>query len=364
LDSGWAGRVNTISTGRWDASAVAAGDFVIAPEEKKSNQTIASALSWGEILWITKQKPLKGVVAALHANPDESLLPFFLIPSLPQLSTDYLALAEMMDPRQPLFTVYLPSGKRTAAEDSSVEALAAFYADAIDTFQPEGALALGGWSAGAPFSAAVAECLKTRGRTVRLLVMIDGAPPALALPGQPLVAKMRIAGLALASLFKDLADLALGAVRHVRFRPKGYAISRAINAAWQNSGFRLDCAVAITFLKTSLGMAVPEESRIRPAEIARTIMSLPPVHREYCMKLYDSACAYRPSKTAAQSVLVFEATREPDRSVAQVARKWKSIAQNVKTITVKGNHMSIVKPPDGLPLARALCRALREASAL
>jgi hypothetical protein len=110
--------VTTISTGRWEASAIVADEFVAAPpaepvkvleeqalEDKRSNQALATALSWGEILWITKQKPVVGAVAALHVNPDERLLPLFLIPSLPQLSTDYLALAEMTDPRQPLFTV-------------------------------------------------------------------------------------------------------------------------------------------------------------------------------------------------------------------------------------------------------------------
>ncbi|HWC62627.1 MAG TPA: thioesterase domain-containing protein [Rhizomicrobium sp.] len=333
-----------------------------ALEDKKNNQALATALSWGEILWITKQKPVVGAVASLHVNPDDRLLPLFLIPSRPQLSTDYLALAEMTDPRQPLFTVYLPSARRTAEGETSVEALAEFYAAEIDRFRPEGPLALGGWSAGAPFSAAIAQCLTGRGRDVRLLVMIDGAPPALPLPAASLVEKIKILGHAVAGFGADVADLGTSLVRHVRFRPKGYSLSRAFNSAWQNSVIRLDCAVAGTVLKSRLGMKVPEESRVRPAEIAKTIKSLPPVHRSYCMKLYDAACAYRPRQASARSVLVFEATKEPDRSLNSVARKWASIARDVKTVTIKGSHMSIVRPPDGLPLARELCHALREAS--
>jgi thioesterase domain-containing protein len=182
-------------------------------------------------------------------------------------------------------------------------------------------------------------------------------------PGLSLAGKIGIAGHAAASFGGDVADLAVSLIRHVRFRPKGYSLGRALNSAWQNSAIRLDCAVAATVLKSRLGMAVPEESRVRPAEIAKTIRSLPAIHRAYCLKLYDAACAYRPRQAPARSVLVFEASKEPDRSISSVARKWASIARDMKTVTIKGSHMSIVRPPDGLPLARELCRVLREASA-
>jgi thioesterase domain-containing protein len=184
----------------------------------------------------------------------------------------------------------------------------------------------------------------------------------LPLPGFSLGGKIAIMGHAAASFGMDVADLLASVIRHVRFRPKGYSLNRALNSAWQNSAIRLDCAVAGTLLKSRLGMAVPEESRVRPAEIAKTIKSLPAIHRSYCMKLYDAACAWRPRQLTARSVLVFEATKEPDRSISSVGRKWASIARNVKTVTIKGSHMSIVRPPDGLPLASALCQALREAS--
>jgi hypothetical protein len=39
------------------------------------------------------------------------------------------------------------------------------------------------------------------------------------------------------------------------------------------------------------------------------------------------------------------------------------VAANVRTVSVAGSHMSIIKPPDGIFLARELCRTLREASA-
>jgi thioesterase domain-containing protein len=337
-----------------DASVKETDAAAAEREARKANQAIAGALSWGEILWMSKKKPIEGALAALHGGDsvDGALVPLFLIPSLPQFSTDYLALAEMADVKQPMTALYLPSAKRIPENGASVHQLAGYYADGIEKFQPEGPLALGGWCAGAVVARAVAELLQQRGREIRLLVAIDGAPPSVALPPLSLSGKMRLAWYRAANFFLALIALGRDLVRHMSHRPlRNYSPGRAVKAAWQNSAFRL-------VWETMTG-----GTRSVPAWIADIVAGLPPDHRAFATMFYDAICAYVPEKEYAGDILFFEATQEPARSSERMAETWMAIAKNVDVVRVKGSHQSIVKPPDGVAMAAALCKQLREVSA-
>jgi thioesterase domain-containing protein len=330
-------------------------------EARKRNLAIANALSWGEILWIAKKKPIEGNLAALHdrAFLDESRLPFFLLPSLPQLSTDYLALAEMMDPRQPLFTVYLPTARRAPANGLSVHGLAQYYADVIEKSWPCGPVALGGWSVGAPISRAVAALLSRRGRNVPLIAVIDGPIPAAAIAPLSLAERMRLAGYRLSSCSTKLARLGRDAIRHARQRPANESLAHAFGSAWQNSDFRQIWEKLDTAMKSRMGIARPGMGALHPAEIVSNLAIFPPEHRAMAIELYDMVEAYQPEKNYPGEVLVFEASEEPNRTSTRVAATWRSIAGNVKVISVNASHMSIIRSPDGLVLARDLCERLR-----
>jgi thioesterase domain-containing protein len=62
--------------------------------------------------------------------------------------------------------------------DSSVEDLAAAYAQALTQAHPEGPLLLGGWSSGGPIAFELAAQLRRAGRDVLGLVVIDSPAPA------------------------------------------------------------------------------------------------------------------------------------------------------------------------------------------
>jgi thioesterase domain-containing protein len=318
----------------------------------------ASQLSWGETMWIAKERPVLGVIAALQPEADPARLPLFLIPSLPQLSTDYLALAEMADPAQPLFALYLPSEMRKPGRATSVENLARYYADAIGQFRPEGPLALGGWSAGALIAEATADYLMERGRDVRLLAILDGALPGLKLPPRNIAARLKLLLFMLTRLTKDFFSLLVSVTRHLRAKPGHYSLARLLRPAWRHSPFRLFWASCFSALRHKAGFTVRPEARIRPAEIAETIVSLPPLHRAFCFKLFDDSAAWCPGKIYPGPVLVFEATQQPARALAQVAEKWRVVAPQCRVITIQGSHMSIIRPPDGIKLAQDLCSAL------
>ena len=99
-----------------------------------------------------------------------------------------------------------------------------------------------------------------------------------------------------------------------------------------------------------------------PAEDASNLAGLPSDHRAFAMALYDAICNYTQNEIYPGDVLVFESTAEPARSSERVAGKWMRIARHVQIVPIESNHMSIVGRSDGVPLARELCRRLREVS--
>ena len=289
-------------------------------------QRKANALRWGEALWIRKQRPVKAAVVAFHdiENADQTLLPCFMLPSLPQLSTDFIELASMMDPRQPFFALYLPSEKRNAESGACVHQLAQYYASKIDRFQPTGPLAVGGWSAGATIALVVAQILRGLGREVSLLIVIDGAPPSVVIGPSSATEKAKLAYYRLMKLLITLARLERDLVNRVRHRPsQSPGVRESVRSTWRNSEFRfiwertiapITSKIATRILRTSINQR-------HPAEIASNISGLPPCHQAFARALYDAICNHTPKEVYRGDVLVFESTAEPARSSECVAKK-------------------------------------------
>ncbi|HWC63396.1 MAG TPA: thioesterase domain-containing protein [Rhizomicrobium sp.] len=328
-------------------------------ETRESSNDIANALSWAEVLWILKMRPVKGTIAPLRPahGVDNKLLPFFLIASLPQTSNDYLALAGMMDARQPLFTVYLPSERRTPENGSSVDRLADYYAQSIAEFRPSGPLAVGGWSAGGPIAEAVARRLQHSGREVRLLVIIDGEIPSVPVPPLSLFQVMRINYYRFFNLLLDFLELATAVIRSLR---AGASFASALRAALKNSRLPVKWKKLRALFKARTDSAADPD--FHPAEIASDLARFPPEHRAFAKALHDAVGRHVPEKGYTGDVLIFESTKEPGRTTERVVEKWTSIFRNARAISVEGSHLSIVKNSHGLPLARELCRHLRSAS--
>lgn len=341
-----------------------APSITVTPSARERIQRLGNGLRWGEALWIHKQRPLKGVVAAFHdtACADETRVPCFMLPSLPQLSTDFIELAAMMDASQPFFGLYLPSAKRRPETGSAVCTLAGYYADEIDKLWPTGPLCIGGWSAGATVALVVAQIMRSRGRDVPLLIVIDGAPPSVEVGRISPTEKASLTYHRLANVGKTLLALAGDIVRRVRHRtPQNPTVRDAIRLAWRNAPFRLIWERATSPL-LSVGSRLNERAPPRhPAEIASNIAGVPADHRDFAKALYDAVCNYLPEPYPGNT-LVFESTLEPARSSEKVAKRWRRIAEHAEIVAIAGSHMSIVVHPDGLPLARVLSQRLRDIS--
>ena len=330
-------------------------------------QQLATALRRAEALWESNETPVQGSIVAFHDpdDVDETLVPFFMLPSLPQQSTDFIELAGMMDPRQPFFAAYMPSDMRHPATAAAVADLAQHYASEIHKAWPAGPVAIGGWSAGPAIALATAGRLRDLGHAVPLFVAVDGAPPAVN-PGPPgLLEKTTLTCYRLTNAAASLAQLGCTVVRLVWHRPPQDASFRdAVRSAWQASAFRPIWQRATGPIARRLAARLPSNSltQSHPADAATDTSKLPPQHRHFVAAVYDAIHAYVPDADFPGEVVVFEATSEPARSSGGVAKRWAKIASNLTVVPVKGTHMSIVVEPDGRPLARFLGQKLREIS--
>jgi thioesterase domain-containing protein len=330
-------------------------------------QRIATALRRDEALWISNKTPVQGSIVAFHDADaaDESLVPCFMLPSLPQQATDFIALAGMMDPRQPFFAAYMPSALRHAATVSSITDLAHHYATEIHKAWPSGPIAVGGWSAGPAIALATAEVLRGLGHAVPLLVAIDGAPPRVAIGPPSRREKIRLTWFRLINAAVTLVQLGGALVHGVRYRSSQDASFRgAVRSAWQASAFRpiWQRATGPIAGKVARVLGQPPTQR-RAVDAATDTSEFPPEHRGFIAALFDAIHAYVPEANFPGEVVVFESTAEPARSSGGVAKRWAGIATNLTIVPVAGSHMSIVTDPDGRPLARLLGQKLREISA-
>ena len=103
-------------------------------------------------------------------------VPFYCLHSIAGDIEGFDRLAQAIGPGQRFHAIQVPKARMTPAHATSLEALAQRYAAEIDAFQPTGALAIGGFSAGAIVALEVARRLTAMGRQVPLLVALDGAP--------------------------------------------------------------------------------------------------------------------------------------------------------------------------------------------
>lgn len=326
-------------------------------------QQTATALRREEALWIRNKTPVQGSFVAFHDpdDVDETLVPCFMLPSLPQQSTDFIELAGMMDPRQPFFAGYVASELRHPATVATLVDLAQYYATEIHKLWPTGPIAIGGWSAGPAIALAAARLLREFGHTVPLLVAIDGAPPAVAIAPPGLLEKTKLTYYRLTNAAVSLVQLGRDLAQRVR---QDAAFRDTVRSVWQASAFRPIWQRATAPIAGKLARVLGCRSTPRhAADTAAGTAELPPDHRAFAAALFDAIHAYVPDADFPGEVVVFELTAEPARSSSGVAKRWARIAANVTIVAIKGTHMSIVADPDGRPLARFLSRKLHEISA-
>src|ERR1700722_15747966 len=85
--------------------------------------------------------------------------PFYCVHSIGGDVTSFRPLAQILGTERPVYGIQVPRDRLGADFAESIHAIAAYYADALAAFQPEGPLLLGGWSVGAAIALEMAHIL-------------------------------------------------------------------------------------------------------------------------------------------------------------------------------------------------------------
>ncbi len=110
------------------------------------------------------------------ARGDEALSPLFLIHPAGGLCWGYRTLAQALAPKRTVIGVQSPEIDPAAPAPESIEALAADYARRMVDAWPEGPYHVAGWSVGGIIAQAVAIELRSLGRDVGLVALLDSYP--------------------------------------------------------------------------------------------------------------------------------------------------------------------------------------------
>jgi len=253
--------------------------------------------------------------------------------------THFYPLARLLGPEQKFYGIQAPIDKLNAKFAASVKSMARYYADALCAFQPEGPLLLGGWSAGSAIALEVAQQLKTRGREVPLLVVIDGP------------------------LWNTGGGIST-------WNPLYYCklacnLPRWIDAKLLESGSFGDLKWRVRAkLKVGrkLAMSTFQGESARYGHMVAGFMdveSMPEAQVSFMKALFNAHYEYTP-KEYTGSVVVYAATTQPLHHLLQVEAVWAKIAPRIEVVPIKGTHKSIIGEPHVIALADDLRKRLAE----
>ena len=263
---------------------------------------------------------------------DETLPAFYCVHSLSGAGgTDFIHLSERL-PDVRFFGIQAPPAKfEDPSFGASVESLAEFYADALIKFQPQGRFFLGGWSAGVIIGLEVAQKLRARGRVVSLFAAIDAIPENTGF-GLPSWHPLYMGEWAINSVSWVLNDVILskGSLRALMKRGVARAMLQ-VRPNWRGN----------------------KEGGADTLDAFMDVSKYPAADKAFMSRLYAALFAYKP-KTYAGTVVAYEASKKPLLRLPQVGRVWRALAPRSEIVTLKGTHLSVLKPGDVDPLARDL----------
>jgi thioesterase domain-containing protein len=274
-------------------------------------------------------------------NHDQSLPHFYFVHSVSgSAGTHYLELAKKLAPHIRVHGIQAPPVLMSDIEfGKSIESIAAFYADALDEFQPEGTLYIGGYCAGAVIALAMAGSLRSRGREVGPLVAIDGAPEntpfALARWRKGYWVEFAQNVFLRASQPKLIGDRS---IRDGSTGSMGSTIRRKLSA----------------ITKSILGM-----NRAQKFDGGFSIESIldvsryPAVQLSFIERLFNAIFEYTASHYHGE-VVVYEAALKPFLALPQIGRIWRNLAPRAQVIPITGTHSCMMRTPYVDALAKDL----------
>ncbi|MBD1918089.1 MULTISPECIES: non-ribosomal peptide synthetase [Cyanophyceae] len=250
--------------------------------------------------------------------------PFFCVHPMFGVVFPYLELAHYLKSDRSFYGLQPLGLDGKSPPLNRMEAIAAYYIQAIQTLQPHGPYYLGGWSFGGLVAFEMAQQLTQAGEKVELLAILDTTAPCTK-PSFCQSLKFLVKT-ALWSTLPFLLDI--GALATHRLHSKNPWFSR-----WQWS--------AITRL-------IPEESRLRLLDESAVNAMLPIVYAN-SQATYD----YVPQPYS-QAIALFKAAEQSDANRHDQTLGWSELVENIQLHEVPGNHLSLLKQPHVQVLAQQL----------
>lgn len=218
-----------------------------------------------------------------------------------------------------------------------MEAIAAYYVQAIQTLQPQGPYFLGGWSFGGLVAFEMAQQLTQAGHRVALLAILDTIAPCT----QPSVSQSLkfLLNTALWSTLPFLLDYGTLAIHQLQ--------------SWQPwlSRRQWSTRISETALR-ALVRQIPEESRLRLLDESALLTLVRIVYANA-----QAVHRYVPQPYL-QRLTLFRATEQPEVSGHDRTLGWGTLAKDIQLHPVPGNHLSLLKPPHVQTLAQQLSECL------
>jgi thioesterase domain-containing protein len=267
---------------------------------------------------------------------------FYCVHCLTGVATGFRFMAQMLGPQHRFYGIQTPTKKRNAEFVSSIESVAKYYVDDLIKFQPEGNFLLGGHSTGAMVALEMAQQLLARGREVSLLVILDGdlfntgAEISYLNPYSWLRLIWYLPRWMTGVMMEELSFRTLCG----KAKSKAIAIHKAVTAKMRGEAWRLTTEnfATINFKKCSAD------------------------HAAYMKALFEIQFGYIPRKYDGR-VVVYRAKAQWPTRLLRMTAAWRKIAPRSEIVSVKGNHVSIIRPPDGYATAKHLAERIAEIEA-
>ncbi|MBC1312640.1 amino acid adenylation domain-containing protein, partial [Trichormus variabilis PNB] len=214
----------------------------------------------------------------------------------------YHHLAYYLSPERPFYGLQCVGLNPKNQPHTSIEQMATHYIKELQTVQPHGPYFLSGWSFGGLVAFEMAQQLSRQGEQIALLALLDTTPPALSYRGEIDYAFL------LVELFKDQLELCLEELR--QFAPEEQ-ITYVVEQAKQKN----------IFIETFDFDQAPHLLKILQIN-AQALQN------------------YQPQSYSGSIVLLKAAETEED-----FESSWKQLVEQIETVVVPGNHISMMSPP-------------------
>lgn len=254
--------------------------------------------------------------------------PFFCVHPMFGVVFPYLELAHHLTSHRSFYGLQPLGLDGKSRPLNRIEAIAAYYIQAIQTIQPHGPYFLGGWSFGGLVAFEMAQQLTQAGQQIELLAILDTPAPC---HKPSLLQNLKfLLGTVLWSTLPLLLDY--GALATQRLQTKTPWFFRG---QW-----------------SAIARLLPEESRL-PLLDESVIRSLLPIVYANSQATYRYVPQPYPNR-----ITLFKAAEQPDPLKHEPTLNWSALTSDIQLHQVPGNHLSFLKQPHVQVLAQQLGKCL------